>query len=206
MNFVLDVRWPITTPRCVLLDHQYVLLAALSRLIPRIHNEKAIGVHSIQGVLCAPGRLELQPTSSLTVRTPVEFLPSLIPLSGKLLDLGGEKIRLGSPTLLTLTPSPQLRTRIVTIKGYIEPADFSGAVRRQLDTLGVGRSVRVDVGSRRVVRVKRQTIVGFEVALEQLSDQESLNIQAVGLGGRRHLGCGLFVAVKPSVTKLTPED
>ena len=198
MTSILDIRWPLFLPGQIPLDHQYVLLAALSHSAPMIHRVNEIGIHAIRGLPIAPGVLELRPTSALTLRSPVDLLPALISLSGKKLDLGGATIQLGVPALFTLTPSNRLLSRISTIKGYTEPTAFLAAVRRQLDALGVGVSVRVAVGPRRVVRVKQQTIVGFEVTVENLSDNESVRIQESGVGGRRHLGCGLFVPSEPS--------
>ena len=46
---------------------------------------------------------------------------------------------------------------------------------------------------RRIVRVKSQTHVGFPLIVTGLSADESLALQSQGLGGRRKMGCGLFV-------------
>jgi CRISPR-associated protein Cas6 len=48
-------------------------------------------------------------------------------------------------------------------------------------------------GKRRTLRIKDKEVVGYEVKLEGLTVAESLNIQEQGLGGRRHMGCGVFV-------------
>ncbi len=42
-------------------------------------------------------------------------------------------------------------------------------------------------------RIKEVRIVGFALLVEGLRPDESLRLQEVGLGGRRHLGCGVFV-------------
>lgn len=46
---------------------------------------------------------------------------------------------------------------------------------------------------RRTLRIKDKEIVGYEVILEGLTAEESLCIQHNGLGGRRKMGCGVFV-------------
>jgi CRISPR-associated protein Cas6 len=113
-------------------------------------------------------------------------------LSGKKLDLSGCPIRLGAPKVIALSPCPTLRSPLVTIKGYMEEKGFDAAIRRQLDALGISRTGTLEVGARKVVRIKQQVIVGFTVRLDDLENEESILIQASGLGGRRHLGCGLF--------------
>jgi CRISPR-associated protein Cas6 len=146
-----------------------------------------------------PGVLELSPASAITLRSPAELLPSLLPLGGRKLELGGCAVRLGVPQLFSLTPAEQLGTRVATIKGYTEPDAFAIAVRKQLDALGVGASVGVEVGPRRVIRICEKTIIGFRLILAGLSDEESLEVQEHGIGGRRHLGCGLFVPCRQGV-------
>ena len=193
MTWTLDVRWPLTRPGRIPSKHHYPLLAVLSRIVPVIHRAEGVGIHSIAGVHVAPGVLELNSTSAITVRTPAAFLPALMPLSGKKLDLGGCPIRLGVPQLFALTPCDSLLARSVTIKGYTEPAEFHAALRRQLDALGVRASVDVEIGRRRVLAVRQHTIVCFQVVLRGLLDEESILVQAQGVGGRRHLGSGLFL-------------
>jgi CRISPR-associated endonuclease/helicase Cas3 len=97
---------------------------------------------------------------------------------------------------MALLPCRSLESYLVTIKGYMEEPEFVAALRRQLDALEVSDSATVEVGARRVLRIKQQSIIGFKVCLDQLSDDESLRIQATGLGGRRRLGCGLFNSIQ----------
>jgi CRISPR-associated protein Cas6 len=131
------------------------------------------------------------------VRAPVDDVGALLPLAGKALDLAGHKIRLGVPRVLPLIPAASLKARVVTIKGFTEDDTLSDALRRKLAILpDLGQDperVEIAVGKRRVMRVGSQTIVGFAVALGGLEAQASIVIQAYGLGGRRHMGAGVFV-------------
>ncbi len=192
MTGVIDMRWRIKLPGSIPIHHQYLLLSAVSRVVPAVHASGEFGIHAIRGMRTTPGRLDPLPHSSLTIRTRVENISALLPLSGKKLDLAGCPIRLGVPQLIALSASPALNSPLVTIKGYMDEKAFDAAIRRQLDALGISRSVTVEVGARKVLRIKQQVIVGFTVCLDHLDDDESLLIQASGLGGRRHLGCGLF--------------
>lgn len=198
MSSVLDIIWPISSNGRIPLHHQYPLLSAISTIVPEVHASASFGLHAIRGVRVAPGVLALTPLSVVKIRTPLSQLELLLPLSGKRLDVAGCSIRLGTPHLHILTPSTDLQSHLVTIKGYLEASEFAVGIRKQLDSERISQSVNVVVARRRVLRIKQQTIVGFEVRLEGLSDQESLTVQQQGVGGRRHLGCGLFNPCTPS--------
>lgn len=90
-----------------------------------------------------------------------------------------------------LHPRASLYSRLVTIKGFMEPQGFLKAVKRQLEKIGVEAEIKV--GERRTLRVKDKQVVGFEVAATDLDAEDSIHLQEDGLGGRRRMGCGVFV-------------
>ena len=51
----------------------------------------------------------------------------------------------------------------------------------------------VTIGKRRTLRIKDKEVIGYEILIEGLMAEDSLDIQEQGIGGRRHMGCGLFV-------------
>lgn len=201
MTPTFDVRWPIRHDGWIPLQHHYQLLAAVSRIVPDVHRTGQIGIHAIRGIQDGPGRLSLTERSAVVVRTPLAFIPKLMPLSGKKLNLAGCPVRLSVPSLHVVTASEAVFCPTVTIKGFMEPEPFREAVFRQLDTMEVRRSISLEIGSRRIIRVKNTTIVGFGLQLGGLDADESLRIQAIGLGGRRHLGCGIFLPVNRSIMR-----
>ena len=73
----------------------------------------------------------------------------------------------------------------------MEPLAFVEAAKRQLEKIGA--KAEMQVGERRTVRVKDKQVVGFELALLELDGEDSLRVQEHGLGGRRHMGCGIFL-------------
>lgn len=192
MTPTVDICWPVTSTGSIPIHHQYPLLSAVSRVLPYVHSSGEFGIHSIRGRRLTPGRLSLLRKSALAIRTQVHNLPALMLLSGKKLDIAGCPVRLGVARVIALSPCRSLESYLVTIKGYMEEQEFVAALRRQLDALGISLSVTVEVGARRVLRIKQQSIIGFKVRLDELTEDESFRIQASGLGGRRRLGCGLF--------------
>jgi hypothetical protein len=53
--------------------------------------------------------------------------------------------------------------------------------------------VEVEIGMRRVVKVHGKLVVGFPVVLSGLDPAASLLVQSRGIGGRRHMGAGVFL-------------
>jgi CRISPR-associated protein Cas6 len=188
MTFI-ELKFPIsgtTLPS----DHAYRLYGAISRIIPEAHSADWLAIETIPGAARGDGITQLDQQASLKIRLPQDRVPLMLKLAGKSLELDNHVIRLSAPRIFLLKPWPQLYARIVTIKGFTEPGPFLDAVCRKLDEMGVkGEPV---VGPRRVVRVGNHTVVGFALAVHDLSDEGSMILQEHGIGGRRRMGCGIF--------------
>lgn len=189
----LDLHFNLTTTSAIPADHGYLLYSALSRILPAIHSENGVGVLPITGRQIGDRLLMLMPWSDLGLRTRENHISQVIPLAGKRINLAGRTLGIGVPTVHALEPRTALRSRLVTIKGFMDPEEFKAATRRQLDALEVSPEVTLTLGKRRTLRIKDKEVVGHEVLLEGLSAQESIAVQESGLGGRRHMGCGVFV-------------
>lgn len=179
------------------LDHGYALFAAISGVCPQVHTESRWGIHPVFGQRQSPGTLLLGPRSLLKIRLPVEDIGALLPLVGARLRVRDDDVVLGGLRVFPLISAPALKARFVTIKGfYEETAAFADAFRRQLaklpDLQQDPERVEVSVAGRRVMRVGDHTVVGFSVALVGLDASASIAVQSHGLGGRRHMGAGIF--------------
>jgi CRISPR-associated protein Cas6 len=192
-------------------DHGYHLFSALAGVVPELHGDDEVGVHPIPGRLVGNRRLALTDQSCLTIRLAAERISEVLPLAGKALDINGSRIRVGVPQTRALVPAARLYSRLVVIKGFMEPDGFLEAVRRQLaesairgepslvpqpeiaaanrDRAGGSRSPYL----RRTIRIRDKEIVGFAVRVEDLTAEESIRLQETGIGGRRRFGCGVFV-------------
>ncbi len=179
------------TGSAVPVDHGYALYSALSRILPEIHTAKDIGVQPIRGVYSGNGTLHLADFSRLILRLPDEQIQPYLKLAGKRLAVDNHPLSVGVPEVRTLRPVTRLRARLVTIKGFLKEDEFLAATKRQLEQLGI--SGQAHIGARRTFRVRDKQVVGFEMGVTQLTAEESLTLQEQGLGGRRKMGCGVFV-------------
>lgn len=191
----IDLHFPLSGHQ-IPLDHGYLLFAALSHLLEEsedhwLHECNGIGIHNIRGRYIGPGRLTLTARSRLTIRLPASLLPRFLPLAGKALQLDDDTLRLGIPQPTALVPAPHLYAHLVTTKNGQDEARFDEEIARQLAALEIqGKPQR---GPRRTVRIKEKRVVAHTLLVTELTAHESIRLQEVGLGGRRKLGCGVFV-------------
>ncbi len=198
MDFV-ELSFPIvghTLPE----DNGYALFSAVSRAIGT-HVPPDVAISAVAGPRAGCGKIELTKTSTLRIRTPTQRIAELLCLAGTELEIDGHKIRLAVPRVHALTLAASLYSRLVSIKGFTEPGPFLKAVGRQMALHGIkGRASipmiqsgpRAGSPRRRVLRIKEVTIVGFALLVEELVAEDSAKLLIHGLGGRRHMGCGIF--------------
>jgi len=195
-------------------DHGFKLFSAISKLIPELHDDPSIAIAPIKGVLLGNRKLGLTRNSTLTLRTPALKIKDVLLLAGKTLKIGPDKIRVGIPQPHTLQPCSQLHSRLVIIKGFMEPEPFLEAVQRQLTAKAIKGTPKLieqhhipkqngthGKGSRspylrRTLEIHRKQIVGFALRISDLSEEDSLKLQIEGIGGRRRFGCGVFFQAK----------
>jgi CRISPR-associated protein Cas6 len=180
-------------------DHGYALYSAVSHLIPEVHQDNGIAIHPISGRQIGDRRLMLMPWSTLSIRVPDSQIAVVLKLAGKSLRIDGASLRVGVPEVRALIPAEAVRSRLVIIKvAHADAADlttelFTAAARKKLDELGIGTEAVLSVGKRRSLHLKQREIVGYELLVEGLTAVESITLQENGLGGKRHMGCGVFV-------------
>lgn len=196
-NTFVDVVYPLQG-EYIPIDHGYLLLGAISRIVPALHGENKWSVFPIQGRSIAPGILSLTPISCIRIRLPSEEVAQMLGMAGKELEIDGYRIRLGEPSIHPIAPGTTLVSSIVTIKGFFDnQTQFESAFRRRIMELpGLTQSVdsiSIEVGRRRVLKAGKHTVVGFSVVLSQLEMDAATVILQFGVGGRRHMGAGCFL-------------
>lgn len=189
---VIDLVYPARGGG-VPLDHGYALFSALSHRLPGLHERKDVGIFNLRGTR-ASGKSLLVGHGTLRVRCPTEALPVWLPLGGAALEVGGGEVTLGAPRVFPLEAPVSLSSRLVTFKNAVDDASFRSAVQRTLTALECEATVHV--GRRRVVRIAGKKVIGYGLTLSNLSACASVTLQEQGMGGRRHMGCGLFLPTR----------
>ncbi|NVL78514.1 type I-MYXAN CRISPR-associated protein Cas6/Cmx6, partial [Escherichia coli] len=83
---------------------------------------------------------------------------------------------------------------------HLDNAALRARVLSQLERELAGLEVRasMEVKGRRRIAVDGRRVVGFSMRLTGLDATSSLKVQRAGLGGKRRMGCGVFV---PTLTR-----
>ncbi|MGI9105912.1 MAG: type I-MYXAN CRISPR-associated protein Cas6/Cmx6 [Pyrinomonadaceae bacterium] len=197
----VTVHFPVLEGRQLPADHGYALYSAITRHLPALHGASWLGLELLSGVPWREGIIVL-PTrgAHLRLRIPADRYGHVLPLAGCRLDISGHPLRLGIPTARPLMPAASLYARHVTIKKFTDPEPFLDAARRQLDALGITALLELPTDEqgrprRRLITIHGKRVVGFSLAAHHLSDDDSFKLQTHGIGGRRAMGCGLFVPI-----------
>ncbi len=221
---VIDLSFPVQGD-LLPVDHSYSLYGAICREVPDFHErfrteyessgeKKCYGICPINGILAGDRKLQISRNSQLRIRVHNKFLKDFYPLAGKTLCIEGQIISLGTPRPILLSAAPVLQSRLVVIKGFMEPSEFLEAAKKQLLEMGINgviqfkrRKLSTPVERRtgkgkqseplkRTVRIRNKEIVGFALKVSELNDQDSIKLQEIGLGGRRRFGCGIFLPMR----------
>lgn len=208
---MIDLSFPLLGPSLPC-DHGYELYAALSRILPALHDSALpCRIAPVRGTYTTDGLLQLDSRySRLRFRIAPDAIAELLPLAGKPLEVGGHRLRLGVPQVSALIPAPALAARLVTIRvAHLErapePAEFVATARRSLEALGIDADLGIPLVEsgphagkprRRILRIRQRKVVGFAVHVAGLTAEHSIALQENGLGGRSKMGCGFFLPLR----------
>lgn len=192
-------------------DHGYSLYSSIkkiwqnSALIPEVNKDIApeVLISSIFGLINNKGIIFLNHKSRLSIRCPDNQASLWYRiLQNQVLDIQGHLVRLIQPRLTIISPSPVLTSHLVVIKletwdNHTAPQYFLDSCKKALDRLEIQGQPFIESHkngnlARRSLRIRGKHIMGFGVTVEGLSDEDSMKLQCLGLGGRGHFGCGWF--------------
>ena len=173
-------------------DHGWDLYRLLAERLDWLAAEPDAGVHPIRGSRAVEGEIYLGARARLMLRLPRARVEQSFALSGAHLDLG-DRIEVGSAHLRPLSTHGTLYSQFVNT-GTSDEGQFQRDISAELQDAGIG--CKVIVGKMRRAQAQGTETVGFSLMLHELSAEDSLGMQASGLGTGRKLGCGIFVPHK----------
>jgi CRISPR-associated protein Cas6 len=208
MNF-LEIQFSLrgkTLPA----DHGYPVYSAVKKFLQDSEDDSIpkdlppeVRLCTVPGIPDRAGMIYLNRGSKLRLRCPSEEVQTWYRLlQNQVLDIQGHLIRLVQPRITLPETSDKLMARLVTFKlSTIDHADvpryFLESCQKGLDKLEIKGKAFIPSDAdgnlaRRTLQVKDKKILGYGVAIEGLSPDDSLKLQWYGLGGRQHFGCGWF--------------
>lgn len=197
-----EIAFPLVG-RTIPVNNGYYLYAAIcTHLDDRL--PPMIGVHSVGG-FNDRDVITLDRFSMLRIRTPLNYVSLLSGLSGRELSLEGHRVMLGAFNVYGVSPMHSLYSRQTFFKDALTEGDFLRCTREAIDRLSIkatpvipciSSGVHTGAPERRIVVIRGAKVVGFGLRMDDLSLQDSTTLLHQGLGGKRHMGCGIFSPVR----------
>jgi CRISPR-associated protein Cas6 len=191
--------------RSLPVDHAFALESALGKALPWLGEEPYAGVHVIHVAATGHGwqRPEhggdqlLHPSrrTKMTLRLPKECLSRARRLTGQTLEIDGHRVEVGQSTALALRPHSTLFARYVVAEDGGDEGRFLEHAVQILGNMGI-RARKLLCGKAHLLTTPQRQIPTRSLMIAELSDPDSLQLQELGLGPRRRMGCGLFIAHK----------
>lgn len=189
---VSDVHFELRGKR-IPVDHGYALFNELARLLPWLAHEELAGIHPIHGSDSGTGHLLLNRRTRLVIRIRRERLDELLGLSGRQIEVAGNPLTIGSGKAKALTHHTPLYAHLVTT-GSQDERTFTQDVMHLLDALTI--ETRFLCGKQQTLTTADGVITGYSLMLHGMPVEHAIQVQQLGLGDNRKLGCGIFIPHK----------
>jgi CRISPR-associated protein Cas6 len=180
-------------PATVPVDHAHALWGGVKNAVPELASCGHVGIHSLRGAPLQNGQILLDTKKTkLVFRLPLDSVPKALPLAGHVLRIHNAHISVGTCSIAPIVPAKTLWARMVTRKfdGHDEKIARNAL---QKDIQKAYPNAKFTIDRTRTIRIHQKQILGFEVWAEGLSDDDSIELQSTGFGGRRAFGCGIFI-------------
>jgi CRISPR-associated protein Cas6 len=202
---VVDLTFAVEC-RQLPVDHAYALSEALSRAVPWMAEEPLVAVHSIHVAGSQNGWerpphgtdnfLHLSRRTRLSIRAPRHRIDDLLgALPGTRLVVGGCPMTIGAGKVRPLSRETTLFARYVVTQPNLGEEDFLASAARALDEMGI--PVRKALcGKSTLLETPTGALHTRSLLLADLDVEASFDLQRLGLGPNRLMGCGVFIPHK----------
>jgi CRISPR-associated protein Cas6 len=178
-------------------DHALALFVAIAGILPWFAATRDVGVHPLRGAVGTQRELLLARRAKLVLRVPETRADDCRVLAGRELVVGARSLVVGRTLAKPLRPSPTLCARRVATTAS-DARSFEEEVATALYALGISRPFIS--GCAREDWAGARPIAGFGLAVHGLGSEDSLHLQARGIGPDRELGWGIFVPARSITT------
>lgn len=201
---VVDLAFKFKCPMLPL-DHAHALSSALLSVLPWLAEESHAGVHLIHGAASGNGWyrpenpaneiLHLSRRSRMRLRVPNQRLDDARELTGNTLDVAGHVIEVGESTVFKLSSLSTLFSRYVVTDASLDENDFLEQAAEQLAAEDIPCRKLLG-GITHTMEFPDGPVHTRSLMVADLTPEQSVHLQQVGLGPGRKFGCGLFVPHK----------
>ncbi len=202
---VVDLAFSIGSCQQLPLDHAWLLSETLQGVLPWLTSEPLAGVHLIHGAESGNGWqrpeasndavIYLTRRTRLVLRLPRTRLREANNLTGQTLLLGGYPLTLGTAVERPLSRHSVLYSRYLVSDPQADEGNFLTEAAQGLKQLGI-RYKKMLAGRANQLATPAGPVATRSLMVAELPIDDAITLQRHGLGPRRTMGCGLFVAHK----------
>lgn len=188
------------------IDHAYELSQQLLSVLPWLNDDKRIAVHQIYIPASGNGwlrpdtdkqaKMQLSRRARLKIRLPKTYLAQLDSIKGKRIEISGEAMTFGEIAHSPIPVSSTLVSRYVYMQDTGEDEEvFLQKAYSQL----TGRGLKISkmlCGKTVYLQGHNETLLTRSLMLAELSPEDSIAAQEMGVGENNLMGCGIFIPQK----------
>jgi len=204
-NEIIDISFNINCKQLPL-DHAWELRQQLQQVLPWLKGNKLAGIHQLFVAESNNGWMRpedgenqvLYPSrrTRLYLRIPNEFIEETKALYGKVLTIADHALLLGKPKQKQLVNTSIIFSRHVTSdKNESEDAFLQRYAIEFKQTTGMNIKKMMS-GKTNIIKTPKGDLHTRHLMIADLESDSSIKIQQSGLGGKRQLGCGIFLPHK----------
>jgi len=183
--------------------HAWELAQALYQAMPWIKDEPEVGIHQIHGATSGNGwerpadgeLICLSKRTRMLLRVPTSRIDDARALVGKTLDIAGHSLTVGKSTVRPIEPFSTIFARYIVMQKDMSEDAFLQWVVDQMAARNL-RARKLLCGKYHEFEVNGERIETRSLMIADLDKLASVELQEVGLGLHRHLGCGIFIPHK----------
>ena len=202
---IVDLLFSIEC-REIPVDHAHALSRELKRAMPEIDSDDRIAVHTIHVAGSQNGwerpdhspdeRLIVSRRTKLTLRVPRERANEVrTRLEGATLDLDGCTVKIGKARERLLSKQGTVFSRYVACRPGEDEARFLQRMADELAGLGI-RVRKALCGKTTTIHTPDGPVHSRSLMLADLTPEEAVRLQEIGLGPGRDMGLGIFLPHK----------
>jgi CRISPR-associated protein Cas6 len=191
--------------RCLPVDHAYQLSQSVQAILPWFPDEEAAGLHTIHVANSANGWVRPEQPDALlhpsrrtkfTLRVPEHRIDDAKKLQGKTLDVGGGyQAQVKQASVRKLSVLPTVYARYIETDGDSDETIVLESMVQQLNDMKI-RPKKMLCGIQTFIMTPDGPVTTRSLMIAELSPDQAIAIQQQGLGAKRWLGCGVFIAYK----------
>lgn len=199
---VFDVAFSLVG-RQLAVDHAQSLAHALCSILP-VATHSQIGIHQVRVAESGNGwerpsssgdMLHLSRRTKLVLRVNRAVFEEISRLADTELDIDGQTLKLGAAAIRKLSPLTTLFSHGIACDEAQVETEFLGEIASVLERMKIDVKKMI-CGMSNSIRSDQGPVFTRALMVANLTPQESVLLQQIGIGEGRLIGCGLFLPHK----------